>query len=257
MSEIVDGLYLGSVWLAEDNEWLMEHQITHVLSICAKEQLPEESFYEELKISHMLHDVADEYDTNLLPLFPETCHFITSAVMKEGCKVLVHCTAGVSRSSTLVCAYIMQSQGLNTKDAIDFVRSKRQKIHPNLSFQMQLEAWLMGKFSVGENENLVEKAIMKEISTIREDILQLLHNVKQRSENNDEDYFQFQRLCKTVYEFRLGKAEDIYQLFVMLGNEDFSERGLTISSSYKHHIRHLQELSLINSGDEEEEVVSR
>ena len=34
MSEIVSGLHLGSVWLAEDEEWLMEYQITHVLSIC-------------------------------------------------------------------------------------------------------------------------------------------------------------------------------------------------------------------------------
>jgi len=256
MSEIVSGLHLGSVWLAEDEEWLMEYQITHVLSICAKEQLPEESFYEELNISHMLHDVDDEYDTNLLPLFSETCDFIANALSKEGCKVLVHCTAGVSRSSTLVCAYIMQSKGLGTKDAIDFVRSKRPKIHPNLSFQMQLEAWFMGKFSVVENENLVEKAIENEISTIREDISKLLHDVKQRSQNNDEDYSRFQHLCKTVYEFRLGKAEDVYQLFVMLGNEDFSERGLDISSSYKHHIRNLKELSQTNSEDEEE-VVSR
>lgn len=52
-------------------------------------------------------------------------------------KVLVHCTVGVSRSATLVLAYLMIRQNLTLVDAIKTVKDHRGVI-PNRGFLRQL-----------------------------------------------------------------------------------------------------------------------
>ena len=52
-------------------------------------------------------------------------------------KVLVHCAVGVSRSATLVLAYLMIRQNLTLVDAIKTVKDHRGVI-PNRGFLRQL-----------------------------------------------------------------------------------------------------------------------
>jgi len=53
-------------------------------------------------------------------------------------RVLVHCQAGISRSATLVIAYLIKHQKMNLKDAYLHVKSKRPQIGPNKGFIQQL-----------------------------------------------------------------------------------------------------------------------
>lgn len=55
--------------------------------------------------------------------------------------VLVHCHAGVSRSVTLVAAFLMWQMGLSALDALSFVKDKRPVANPNTAFQCQLLEW--------------------------------------------------------------------------------------------------------------------
>eukprot|EP00731_Ephydatia_muelleri_P025039 Em0017g122a len=52
--------------------------------------------------------------------------------------VLIHCMAGISRSVTLVIAYLMQYYRLPMQQAYQFVKDKRPAISPNLNFMGQL-----------------------------------------------------------------------------------------------------------------------
>ena len=52
-------------------------------------------------------------------------------------KVFVHCVQGMSRSATLVLAYLMKTCGMGVQDAVRLVRSKRE-IYPNPGFLQQL-----------------------------------------------------------------------------------------------------------------------
>ena len=52
--------------------------------------------------------------------------------------MLVHCVGGISRSSTIVIAYLMLKHGYTLNDAYDFVKAKKSNVAPNFSFMQQL-----------------------------------------------------------------------------------------------------------------------
>ncbi|XP_076828359.1 dual specificity protein phosphatase 22-B isoform X3 [Brachyhypopomus gauderio] len=70
--------------------------------------------------------------------FKESITFMHESRLKgEGC--LVHCLAGVSRSVTLVVAYIMTVTSVGWQDALAAVRVVRPCAGPNPGFQKQLQ----------------------------------------------------------------------------------------------------------------------
>uniref|UniRef100_A0A3Q1H5P8 Dual specificity phosphatase 22a n=1 Tax=Anabas testudineus TaxID=64144 RepID=A0A3Q1H5P8_ANATE len=105
---------------ARDRELLGQHNITHILSI---------------------HDTAApilEVSCVLVQYFRDSIMFIHECRLKrEGC--LVHCVAGVSRSVTLVVAYIMTVTGRGWVESLAAVRAARPCAGPNLGFLRQLE----------------------------------------------------------------------------------------------------------------------
>ena len=71
---------------------------------------------------------------NMIKYFAETNRFIRNA-LRCGGVVFVHCYGGVSRSATLVIAFLMWQYGMSMFDAMAFVRSKRSVVFPNPGFQ--------------------------------------------------------------------------------------------------------------------------
>lgn len=57
---------------------------------------------------------------------------------RRGGRTLVHCQQGVSRSSTLVMAYLMKYEGLTLSQAFTLVRRQRPIVNPNCGFWTQL-----------------------------------------------------------------------------------------------------------------------
>jgi len=49
--------------------------------------------------------------------------------------VLVHCHMGVSRSATVVIAYLMKYFHMTHREAYNFVKKKRSVINPNEGFR--------------------------------------------------------------------------------------------------------------------------
>jgi len=54
-------------------------------------------------------------------------------------KVLIHCRGGRSRSVVLSVVYIMWKEGLDEREALEFVSSRHAESDPNLGFVGQLQ----------------------------------------------------------------------------------------------------------------------
>jgi atypical dual specificity phosphatase len=85
-------------------------------------------------------DLLDLPDSDIRSHFDTVLVFMHEAVEKGG-RVLVHCNAGVSRSSTFVIAYIMRFHQKRFNDAFSQVKSARSSIRPNDGFMKQLTAY--------------------------------------------------------------------------------------------------------------------
>lgn len=79
----------------------------------------------------------DREDESIAMLFNPACEFVDCA-KRAGCRVMVHCVAGRSRSATLVIAYLMRSMRMTLIDAFFLVKSRRPIVFPNVGFWKQL-----------------------------------------------------------------------------------------------------------------------
>jgi hypothetical protein len=74
----------------------------------------------------------------LFSIFPIPLHFFPSLLCSQ---VLVHCYAGVSRSVSLVVAWLMRHHRLSYKQAKVRVQRRRPLVNPNHGFRQQLKAF--------------------------------------------------------------------------------------------------------------------
>jgi dual specificity phosphatase 12 len=135
IDSIIDGqLYLGDLPGAMSSELRENLQIARILSVCPLEKYPITG------PNHMHISVLDTEYENLLIHLPKACQFIQNA-LDGGDRVLVHCVMGVSRSVTVVSAYLMWTRRWGAADAISFVQKRRRCAHPNYGFIRQLQAF--------------------------------------------------------------------------------------------------------------------
>ena len=144
-------LFVGGKASAQDKLHLQELGITHVINATANmaNAFPDLCTY--LRVA-----VPDTEATNLARHFTKAVDFIDGARTAGG-KVLVHCSAGMSRSVTLVLAYLLtcpnsstgtpesigggdsaHSRPMRLLDAFRLVKSRRTIVAPNPAFMRQL-----------------------------------------------------------------------------------------------------------------------
>jgi hypothetical protein len=84
--------------------------------------------------------VRDHAGADILTYLPEATAFIEEHV-QQGTSVLVHCQMGVSRSATVVMAYLMRYHNMTRDQAYIHLKQQRPSINPNEGFWQQLLIW--------------------------------------------------------------------------------------------------------------------
>jgi protein-tyrosine phosphatase len=146
-SIIKNGIFIGNVhsvignYSTNDDDILSEINIKVVISALTEEE------YEDYMIGEQdFHNIEwirlvidDDKDEKISQYFFEV-HNIINKALAENKNVIVHCAAGISRSSSLVIAYLMIENRWLYEEAYNYVKSKRSIINPNIGFVKQLKA---------------------------------------------------------------------------------------------------------------------
>ncbi|GAQ77843.1 Dual specificity phosphatase [Klebsormidium nitens] len=135
-SRVAEHVYLGSDVVARSREILRESGITHVLN-CVGFVCPEYFAGELVYKTLWLQDIPGE---DLVSILYDIFDYLEDVRTQHG-RVLVHCCQGVSRSTSLVIAYLMWRDNRSFDETFRDVKAVRGTANPNMGFACQLLQW--------------------------------------------------------------------------------------------------------------------
>lgn len=144
LDKVDEGLYISGASALEDTARLQSEGITHILNAASEELY---SFVFGRSATNTLEEFQsmftikclecdDRPSENLSGHFADIADFIEVGRAAGG--VVVHCAAGISRSTTSLAAYLMIKEHLSLDAALHKVHLARQHVHPNDGFWRQL-----------------------------------------------------------------------------------------------------------------------
>ncbi|XP_030060835.1 uncharacterized protein LOC115471273 [Microcaecilia unicolor] len=139
VNEVWPHLYLGDAYTARDKAQLSQLGITHILNAADGRFHVNTGprFYKDMEIDYYGIEADDDPEFNLSIYFYPAARYIRAALNSPKGRIFIHCAMGISRSATLVLAFLMICENMTLVDAIQTV-SKHRDISPNSGFLEQL-----------------------------------------------------------------------------------------------------------------------
>ena len=136
--EVADRIFVGDLYSAFNRKGLKSRSITHI--ICMLPGIP--NIYPE--IAYLQLPSLDDVSFDISMYFTRAIVFLEQA-MKSGGSALIHCSCGVSRSSTIAALYEMHRTGDSADEVIERFRASREIICPNAGFVLHLRNWHLSR----------------------------------------------------------------------------------------------------------------
>ena len=130
---VCDGLYIGDAGIASELEILEELGIERIISLGNENEVKKYKYFD--KFEYLKIVIEDDENENIDKYFAICNKFISLG------KTLVHCHKGISRSATIVIAYLMHTYRTDHLTAFSKLKSIRSFIQPNPGFMKQLEKY--------------------------------------------------------------------------------------------------------------------
>ena len=137
ITPIIDNLFLSCHFAAINENTLKHNKIDCIVKMYGNgKQNGAYTYYPD--IEYLEIDALDIPEYHISKHFVECFKFINRNIKKNK-NVLVHCHAGISRSSTIIIMYLMVKYKITLDKAYEYVKSKRPIIKPNRGFSTELQ----------------------------------------------------------------------------------------------------------------------
>jgi len=131
VGNVFEFLYFGSQDVACDSNILSALRITDILSVGVTVPTHRD-------LSYKFIEAYDLPSFNMKNIFDECFSYIENVRLLNR-RVFVHCNAGISRSPTIIIAYVMKHLKISFEDSFKLVKETRFTINPNAGFISQLK----------------------------------------------------------------------------------------------------------------------
>uniref|UniRef100_A0A0G4I7F9 protein-tyrosine-phosphatase n=1 Tax=Chromera velia CCMP2878 TaxID=1169474 RepID=A0A0G4I7F9_9ALVE len=133
-------VYLGNSTAASQSDWLKKHRIKRILNCAGNMKVSEK--HRKTYASHGIEVMSmtgllDREDCPIFPFFAEGIRFIQESV-EAGKPLLVNCQQGMSRSASILAAYLIEKHDMSLVEALFHLRRMRGIVHPNRGFLRDL-----------------------------------------------------------------------------------------------------------------------
>lgn len=147
-------LFIGTAKMASNIEMYDKLNISATINLSMNDKISEiiPSSVKSLNVN-----VKDEKSSNISKHLEQTTRFIKSNFennksLDYSTNIFVFCQMGISRSSTVILAYLIKEHDMSLLDAFNSLRESRDIIKPNFGFLKQLQDW--EKVHTGHRTNL-------------------------------------------------------------------------------------------------------
>jgi len=164
-SKILDYLYVGGEHIPSQDALAETFNITHIVNTTVKDYYPHHPVSRGDYCQLFLLDALSE---ELSETKMETAFQMIDRARAGGHACLVHCRNGMSRSTSVVIAYLMRHFKMPLLEAFNFVRERRPCTSPNPSFMRQLAAFERAWLGVSGNTLDVDHYADDRFASIRD-----------------------------------------------------------------------------------------
>ncbi len=126
MSKIFDNIWIAGVEEVYNPTFLKEVIPTHIINCTVNERM----YYGEFFCERIRIPLQDNSEDNT-KLILEGAKILNEYLLNKDSKVIVHCAAGMSRSVTIVLAWMILYKNYKYTDAYKYVAEKRPIMRPN------------------------------------------------------------------------------------------------------------------------------
>ncbi|XP_050537586.1 dual specificity protein phosphatase 19 [Daktulosphaira vitifoliae] len=131
VGKVFEFLYFGSQDAAADLSILKSLKISHIISLGVPVPKYKGYIYKSI-------DIYDLPTFELSSIIKECIQYIED-IHNLGNRVFIHCNAGISRSPSIVIAFVMKYLKMDFNEAFKYVKKTRPNIKPNDGFIVQLK----------------------------------------------------------------------------------------------------------------------
>lgn len=132
MDKITDRIYIGTYHSAKMLEYENRAGMTHVLN-CTPDA------HKGLRSLHVYQlNINDGYEIPVDSI--QYAIGIIGRAVESGGRILVHCHSGISRSVSIVCAYLIHA-GFSWDEALRYVQAHRPQAYPHPNIERSIKQY--------------------------------------------------------------------------------------------------------------------
>lgn len=132
-------VFIGGYIAASDPNYIHRMGVTRIVKMFGDDKSYPGGYHRHRGVAYAVFPALDVPDYDIRSDAVNALRFIKEGLDADE-RILVHCHAGVSRSSTVVLLYLMLLRGYDLDAALGLLRSVRPIVNPNAGFMRHLRA---------------------------------------------------------------------------------------------------------------------